>query len=397
MLGRAYEVVEAIDGGPAGDTLRAIDTRLDRPVRVTVMREAHAADPLRERVLERAKARSRVVHENVASLYYFGDWNGRPLIVGELVEGDNLPTFVAAHKGRLPLEVAFDVVEQILRGLAALHASGAPHGGLRPLGVHVTSALRAVLTEVPVELPFDLGAQRVLMLSTPHYTAPELVDAALRGALPEATVAADIFAVGVLVYSVFTGFLPTDEPFATTANYRLPIRPSELSQGFSPALDEPLLRALAADPAQRFTSAKQFREALRAAKEDRTARIFKPRFLLVDDDLDYREIVTACLLSAYADAIVVAVSTGREALERVERETFALVLLDLDLPDMNGIEITAAIRGSDRGRDVPIAVVTGRGGAAEWRVLASMGASAFIVKPIEPTTFVEQVRRVVEK
>lgn len=397
VLGRAYRVVEPIEGSPAGDTLRAIDESLARAVLVTVMRREHAMAPLRDRVLERAKARSRVIHTNVASLYYFGEWHERPTIVSELVDGDDLPSFIASHRGRLSLDVAFDVIEQTLRGLEALHTLGAPHGGLRPAGIHVTDAMRVVITEVPVELPALLPGSEALLLAAPSYAAPELVDAALSGALPEATVAADIFAVGVIAYSLFTGFLPTDVPLASTSTYRVPMRPSELSPGFSRAIDEPLLRALATDPAARHASAKQFREALASAREDRVSTAVKPRFLLVDDDLDYRAIATLCLQTAFNDAVVVAISTGREALERIERENYSLVLLDLMLPDMNGIEVTAAIRGSERGRDLPVVVVTGRGGAAEWRVLSTMGVQAFVVKPIDPRSFIDQVRRTVER
>lgn len=397
VLGRAYTIVEAIDGGPSGDCLRATDKRLDRAVLVTVMRAEHASSPIRERVLERAKARSRVINQNVASLYYFGEWNARPTIVSELVAGDDLPAFVAQHKGRLPLDIAFDIIEQTLRGLEALHAQGAPHGGLRPSSVRITPQMRVVVTELAVELPAEVNGQGALMLAAPWYAAPELVDRAAHGELPEPTIAGDIFAVGVLAYSLLTGFLPTALALATSKQYRPPARPSELSSGFSATMDEPLLRALAGDPATRFATAKQFREALANAREDKNASVYKPRFLLVDDDPDYRAIATVCLEAAFPDAVIVAASSGHEALEYVERERFSLIMLDLALPDLNGIEVTAAIRGSERGRDVPIIVVTGRGGAAEWRVLSAMGAAAFVVKPIEPRGFIDQVRRFVAR
>lgn len=397
VLGRAYRVVEALEGSPAGDTLRAMDESLARPVLVTVMRREHAMAPLRQRVLDRAKARSRVIHTNVGSLYYFGAWNDRPTIVSELVEGDDLPSFIASHRGRLSLDVAFDVIAQILRGLEALHAQGAAHGGLRPSGIRITESVRVVIAELAVELPAVVEGTDALLLAAPSYAAPELVDAAIRGELPEATVAADIFAAGVIAYSLLTGFLPTDSPLASSATYRMPMRPSELSPGFSRSIDEPLLKALATDPAQRHPSAKHFRDALASAREQRVTTTVQPRFLLVDDDLDYRAIASLCLQTAFHDAIVVAVSTGREALERIERESFSLVLLDLMLPDMNGIEVTAAIRGCERGRDTPVVVVTGRGGAAEWRVLSTMGVQAFVVKPIDPRSFIDQVRRTVER
>jgi DNA-binding response OmpR family regulator len=59
------------------------------------------------------------------------------------------------------------------------------------------------------------------------------------------------------------------------------------------------------------------------------------------------------------------------------------------MPSMNGIELSAGLRGSTAANDVPILVVTGRGRASDWRVLNAMGVGAFLLKPVEPRAFIE--------
>ena len=78
-----------------------------------------------------------------------------------------------------------------------------------------------------------------------------------------------------------------------------------------------------------------------------------------------------------------------------EHGTFDLAVIDLELPQMNGVELTAAIRGLRTGASLPILVVTGRGGAGDWRLLAQLGASGFLVKPLEAASFVPVPTRIV--
>ncbi|MDQ3364788.1 MAG: response regulator [Myxococcota bacterium] len=116
------------------------------------------------------------------------------------------------------------------------------------------------------------------------------------------------------------------------------------------------------------------------------------RLLIVDDSKLMRDMVAACLRPLGAVAFEFA-GTGLEAIERLALAGFDLVVLDLNMPDVGGIEVIEFVRSQDRLRQLPILIVTTRGDDdSRSRVLAA-GASAFLAKPFAPTQILDEVRR----
>jgi two-component system chemotaxis response regulator CheY len=116
------------------------------------------------------------------------------------------------------------------------------------------------------------------------------------------------------------------------------------------------------------------------------------RLLIVDDSKLMRDMIAACLRPLGAVAFEFA-STGLEAIERLALAGFELVVLDLNMPDVGGIEVVEFVRSQDRLRTLPILIVTTRGDDdSRTRVLAA-GASGFLAKPFAPEQILEQVRR----
>jgi DNA-binding response OmpR family regulator len=110
----------------------------------------------------------------------------------------------------------------------------------------------------------------------------------------------------------------------------------------------------------------------------------------VEDDLDIVE-----LLSHYlsGDGWNVEASTdGREALERIRTRPYDLLVLDLQLPGMDGLALCAEVRRDDRTRDVPVVMLTARGDEADRIVGLEMGADDYVVKPFSPKELVARVR-----
>ena len=83
-------------------------------------------------------------------------------------------------------------------------------------------------------------------------------------------------------------------------------------------------------------------------------------------------------------------------LAAVERGPASLAGLDLDMPGLNGIELTAALRGTSAAEKMPLLVVTATGGAPDWRLLSSLGADGFLVKPNDPRALVALARRTLQ-
>jgi two-component system chemotaxis response regulator CheY len=112
--------------------------------------------------------------------------------------------------------------------------------------------------------------------------------------------------------------------------------------------------------------------------------------LVVDDSKVIRDMVVACLRARERLRCTHAAS-GLEAIERLSLAPFDLVVLDLNMPDIGGIEVIEFVRAQDKLRDLPILVVTTRGDESSRERTLGAGASAFMTKPFTPEGLLEQV------
>ena len=116
-----------------------------------------------------------------------------------------------------------------------------------------------------------------------------------------------------------------------------------------------------------------------------------PDILVVDDSKVMREMVVACLRAIEGLTFAHAAS-GLEAIEQLSLRPYDLVVLDLNMPDIGGVEVIEFIRGQDTLRTLPILVVTTRGDdTSKGRVMAA-GASSFMTKPFQPDAIVAEAR-----
>jgi DNA-binding response OmpR family regulator len=114
------------------------------------------------------------------------------------------------------------------------------------------------------------------------------------------------------------------------------------------------------------------------------------RALVVEDDPDIVELL-AHYLKAEGFAVD-ATQDGRKGLERLRAEAYQLVVLDLQLPGMDGLSLCAEIRRDRKTKDVPVIMLTARGDEADRIVGLEMGADDYVVKPFSPKELVARVR-----
>jgi DNA-binding response OmpR family regulator len=107
------------------------------------------------------------------------------------------------------------------------------------------------------------------------------------------------------------------------------------------------------------------------------------RILLVDDDEDTLWAVRELLMSSFPGAEVACIADTARAIEVAIDERPDVVVTDLHMPDGGGAPLTVALRRHPRTCTVPIVVVTGHGGAADWHELRRMGADRFLLKPLD--------------
>lgn len=116
-----------------------------------------------------------------------------------------------------------------------------------------------------------------------------------------------------------------------------------------------------------------------------------PEVLIVDDSKVMREMVAACLRPDPALSLSEAAS-GLEAIERLSLKHFDLLVLDLNMPDIGGLEVVEFVRAQDKLRSLPILIVTTRDDeGSKGRVMAA-GASRYLTKPFTPVEILDNVR-----
>ncbi|RKG83334.1 response regulator [Corallococcus terminator] len=121
-----------------------------------------------------------------------------------------------------------------------------------------------------------------------------------------------------------------------------------------------------------------------------------PEVLVVDDSKVMREMVVACL-RPYPDSRFTQASSGLEAIEQLSLKAYDLLVLDLNMPDIGGIEVVEFVRGQDQLRALPIIIVTTRGDEASRERALGAGASLFMTKPFTPDSLQGAARSLLEK
>ena len=113
--------------------------------------------------------------------------------------------------------------------------------------------------------------------------------------------------------------------------------------------------------------------------------------LVVDDSKVMRDMIVACLRADPSLKFTHA-GSGLEAIEQLSLRPFDLLVLDLNMPDIGGIEVVEFVRGQDRLRALPIIIVTTRGDETSRSRALAAGASRFMVKPFDPEIILTEVQ-----
>jgi len=265
VLGDRYEVRGSLGAGPLGEVHRAVDLRLGRAVAVKVVHERLADQPgLREHLDRAVRAAAAVDHPALAAVLDLDVAARPPWLVSALVRGRSLRQ-VLRDDGPLDPRTAAALTAELCAALAAAHAAGVVHGGLRPGNILLRDGGGVVVT--------DLGLGAVSGVASAQYLAPEQVLG------EEGGVAADLYALGCCLHAMLTGRPPfTGAPRAILAQHAEapPPAPSAARPGIPLALDRVVLRLLAKRPEDRHPGALAVRTALLAVAEERNGRFPSP-------------------------------------------------------------------------------------------------------------------------
>jgi serine/threonine-protein kinase len=300
LYGTPYRVTARIGQGGMGEVFAAVHTGLNKAVVVKLLHQRMAHDPrFADRLRVEAQALAAVVSEHVVSVSDLGETPaGRPYLVMDRLHGRSLRQELDARK-TLPVEEAIGLVIQILEGLGAAHRLGIIHRDVKPDNVFL--CIDPAGKKPPLVKVLDFGIAKVndaggpaaavqraqypteegVLVGSPRFVAPEQVR------FQAVDARTDVYAVGLVLYTLIAG----RGPFAHAGDMlellnahasEAPEPPSKYAaQEVSPELDRAILKALAKQPDQRFSSAESFadelgRIAAQLAETDATVMLILP-------------------------------------------------------------------------------------------------------------------------
>ncbi len=209
VLGDRYLLRSRIGSGGMATIYRARDLQIDRVVAVKVLREAYSTNPkFVTRFQREARAASALQHPNIVQVYDYGQTDGNYYIVMELVEGTDLRSYLSSHDV-LDVDRAIIIAHDIALGLGAAHRRGIVHRDVKPQNVLIGIDGSIKLTDFGiVSLYKNAHAERLttsgMTLGTVQYFAPEQAQGEI------VSPAADVYALGIVMYEMLTGHPPFD-------------------------------------------------------------------------------------------------------------------------------------------------------------------------------------------
>jgi serine/threonine protein kinase len=267
-----YEVVELLGEGGMGLVYEVRHVSLDRRFAMKVLRrELAREEELASRFIDEAKATAVVRHAHVVQITDFGRLpDATPYFVMELLTGSTLGEVIKSG-GPIPAARAVRIVEQVASALAAAHAAGVVHRDLKPENVFLVGGVRGGQASDDVRI-VDFGAAKIIgssritrqgiVYGTPHYMSPEQASG------QPVDHRADIYALGVIMYEMFTGRVPFEADtymgVLTQHMFVQPTPPSRVSPAARElgALEDVTMTCLAKRPEDRYPSMNELVEAL---------------------------------------------------------------------------------------------------------------------------------------
>src|SRR6266850_3675855 len=196
-LSSRYRIVTRVGKGGMGDVYKAEDLTLKQIVALKFLPEALASERALIQFRDEVRTARQVSHPNVCRVYDLGEADGLHFITMEFIDGEDLASLLRRIK-RVPSETAIELARQICAGLGAAHTAGVLHRDLKPANVMIDGRGRARLTDFGIAAILR-DVQSAEGLGTPAYMAPE------QFAGEPASVRSDIYALGLLLYELFTG------------------------------------------------------------------------------------------------------------------------------------------------------------------------------------------------
>ena len=263
-LNKRYRIIGQLGKGGMGEVYRADDLKLGHPVALKFLTEKLSNDKaMLARFHSEVAMAHRVTHPNVCRVHDIGEVttsSGKLHFLSmEYVDGEDLSSLLR-RIGRLPADKAVEIANQLCAGLAAAHDAGILHRDLKPANVMIDGRGKVRITDFGLAGLAEQFRGQEVMSGTPAYMSPE------QFAGKEVTAKSDIYALGLVLYEIFTGKRVFEASSLAELQQmhesRSPTNPSNWVKDIDPLVERVILRCLEKDPSRRLASAKQVADAL---------------------------------------------------------------------------------------------------------------------------------------
>jgi predicted Ser/Thr protein kinase len=308
-----YELRRELGRGAMGVVYEAFDPSIERIVALKTIRsdqlEGVEGQDVVGRFQREAKAAGRINHPNIVSIYDFGEDNGTSFIAMEFVSGRELKSYFENNE-RFPMADIVRMMSQLLDALEYSHQHRVVHRDIKPANIIVLPDGRVKVADFGIaRIEASQYTQAGSVFGTPAYMSPEQ----FMGQTVDGR--SDIFSAGVVLYQFLTG----ERPFsgtATTIMHKVlmedPLPPSMLNVQVPKPFDAVIKKAMAKRPEDRFQTAREFADAIRAAAADKAAPEADATVVAVND----RTVVNAAAAKRSVPPETVAASSAAPAPRR---------------------------------------------------------------------------------
>ena len=409
-LNNRYEIQNHLGDGSTATVYKAFDLRLERHVALKVLLP-HVKESTRKRFFQEATAAAHLNHPNIMSIHDIGEDRNRHYLIVEYVEGDTLSHYIPAKTSDL-----VDIGLQIANALQYAHEQEIIHRDIKPANIKVTPEGMVKIMDLGLALPRE--GKRVtadgMVIGTPAYLSPEQAQG---HALDART---DIYSLGIVLFEMATGQLPFNADDITALLLQQvkqePPSPRLINPDLPTVIENIILKALEKDPNRRFQSCHALASALEAggtgqltveaatsqqhALDNNDHREYRKnysktiRIILADDHNLFRRTLASLLESQDQFVVLAEAHDGESAL----RQTVALLpdvlLLDLNMPGITGLEVLPQIR--EKAPKVKVLVLTGRSEDAYIVRALRAGAHGYLLKSTDEDELVLAIQKVLQ-